>query len=559
MNRRLYLPTIIASVVLIHFFLPHVGDAELIQIDHTHSGRAYGSPCSIDIARQISVDDKGFLYIAGTTKPRNDMQDPWGDTEAGELTGKTDIFVAKLSQEGELQWVRRTGSEEDETLGGMVIVKDGIYICGSTYGNYGSPVNGSADIYVVKFMTDGKLAWRRPFQFGSEGEDFCFAITVGNAIYVTGSTSGILFGSTEPPERIVHQFVARLDERGGDTSSLHLVRGRQRSGHSSGAVDNAKIAHDNLYYLSVNWNATASSVERVTSYLNIADLDTVLMQQLRVLHIDGTNSFRAMDMDVANETGNVYVIGIGTLENNREGYFALRLGTVSTSANSSIEWSSFLGYRSREVPLDLQQPRIIADEASNHAFVMGTEEGLFIREQSQSGIVLTPFLKLAADTGVVVEKWHRSVDIGASKQEILDMVMNTNGEIFYTGVWNKRKFPGPYALVGSVGSPKFVSMPDDSDPVTGSTELETNFRTGIVSPSRGQSIIGWLLIACLLIGIILNLLYFCTRTKQRSSHELFEGNDIGTAYKVENRASTRTIYRVTSEKSWHSKENAPRK
>lgn len=554
MNRSLCLPKIFAFIVLMVFTFSLVGNATLIQLDHAHKGRAYGSPDSFDIARQISLDDQGFLYIAGTSTPRNDQQDPWGDTEAGELTGKTDVFVAKLSPEGELLWVRRTGSEEDETLGGMVIVKNGIYICGSTYGSYGGAVNGSADVYVVKLMTDGKLAWRRPFQFGSEGEDLCFSITVGDAVYIAGSTSGTLFGSLEPSKGTVHQFVARLDEKDGDAANLDLVRGRQRSGLSSSSVDIAKIARDNLYYLSVNWNATANLVERATSYLNIADLGTVLMQQLRVLAIDGTNSFRAMDMDVVNETGNVYVMGISTLEDGHEGYYALRLNTLSTSNNRGIEWSSFLGYRSREVPLDLQQPRIIADEANNRVFVMGTEEGLFIREHSQSGIVLTPFLKLTADTGVVVERWDRSVDIRNCKQEILDIVMNANGEIFYTGVWDTGKSLPPYALVGSVGSPKFTSKLDVEEPVTGSIELKSNVRTGGVPPSRGPSIVRWLLIICLLIGILLNLIYFCTRRRQLSGHELFEENNIGAAYKVENRASTRSIYRVTSGRSWHGTE-----
>lgn len=504
------LPYIFISII---FFTTSVIADATLQIDHVLKGRAFGSTNSTEISRRIVIDDDGALYIAGTTKPEDNQQDPWGDTEPGDKTGKTDLFVAKISPTGDLLWVRRTGSQEDDTLGDMKIFNNALYLCGSTGGDLGHRINGSSDAFVTKINLNGDWAWRQPFQFGSAGEDACHALTVGKAVYVAGSTSGIMFGGIKPAAGSVHHFIAKLDEDDDLPSGLRLARGRQRNAYSSSSANSIGISLNKVIFLSMNWDVSVGSKERVTTYVNFADEETVLLHRLHILKTDDVGSFRGLDLFVVNETGHVYVVGISSLGDNRDGYYAMKFNPDLQGNLGGIEWSTFLGYRSNDAPLDLQQPSIAVDPSRGNVYVTGTEDGIFDNGDVYSGIVLVPFFKLDMDTGNLIEKWDRSTNLANGKQEILDIAINGDGDVFFTGVSSTPR-SNSNALVGSFGSPLFSSHSEDVEAIGSSAELNEDpqelFRSQVHASDKG-----WIIWGCAVSFISLIAIYACCLRRRR--------------------------------------------
>ncbi len=72
-----------------------------------------------------------------------------------------------------------------------------VFITGHTYGELEGPSNGGMDMdfYVSKLDSNGLLLWTE--QFGTTSDDRAFGISVDGQdnVYVTGYTSGSLFGS----------------------------------------------------------------------------------------------------------------------------------------------------------------------------------------------------------------------------------------------------------------------------------------------------------------------------------------------------------------------------
>lgn len=87
----------------------------LLEIEHVHRSRMYGGLNSNDVASRIGIhSESGAILIAGTTGAHLKASEAWGefDTEysnsnRSESDTGTDIFLAKLTPDGDLQWVRR--------------------------------------------------------------------------------------------------------------------------------------------------------------------------------------------------------------------------------------------------------------------------------------------------------------------------------------------------------------------------------------------------------------------------------------------------------------------
>lgn len=237
-----------------------VAYAQVVEIQHLHKGRAYGSSKSSDIAHRIAIAPDGAIFIAGTTTPHNADEDPWGDTEAGDLTGGVDVFIAKLSPAGELLWVRRVGSSRNDALGDLQAVGDAVYICGTTAGDLGRSVNGSADAFVHKLSSEGDMMWTRALQFGSAGIDSCNGLAVwGRRLYAVGSTSGVMFGDVEGEGKrhTSDHFIALFKEGGEAEAGVDQFSSSSMS--SSSSLSSSSFSSSSTAVLSSSSTSKASS------------------------------------------------------------------------------------------------------------------------------------------------------------------------------------------------------------------------------------------------------------------------------------------------------------
>ncbi len=134
-----------------------------------------------DEARALTMGSDGSIFVGGITQGNFD-----GQTNSGGY----DAFITKYLPDGTKAWTNLLGSVSNDQAYAMTTGIDGsIYISGGTEGNLGGQTNsGLYDVFVAKYSTDGNLDWAR--LLGSRADDISYAITAGldGSIYVGGKT-----------------------------------------------------------------------------------------------------------------------------------------------------------------------------------------------------------------------------------------------------------------------------------------------------------------------------------------------------------------------------------
>ena len=139
-----------------------------------------------DGSNNIAVDLSNNVYVTGTTSGSiSDIN-----------VGSDDAFVAKYDTEGNKVWAKQFGSDLlVEGIGVAVDSSGNVYVTGYAKGNLFGTNTGVMDAFVIKYDTNGNKVWGK--QFGSDLRDIGFDIAVDSAdnVYVTGHTDGDLFGT----------------------------------------------------------------------------------------------------------------------------------------------------------------------------------------------------------------------------------------------------------------------------------------------------------------------------------------------------------------------------
>jgi hypothetical protein len=148
--------------------------------------RQFGSSRD-DFAHGLAVDGEGNIYVSGGT----------GGTLPGQTSfGLEDIFLAKYDRNGNLLWLRQFGtSTNDNDYCVAVDPWSNVYVVGHTGTSPQAPP-GSQDILLAKFDSSGNMLWMK--RFGTENDDYNGGVAVdsyGNA-YVAGFTLGTFPGQT---------------------------------------------------------------------------------------------------------------------------------------------------------------------------------------------------------------------------------------------------------------------------------------------------------------------------------------------------------------------------
>lgn len=135
----------------------------------------------------VSTNANGDIFITGCFSQGIQL-----DTNVLVSAGSNDVFLAKYSGEGILQWVKKSGGiGDDEGLGivtdaeGNCIVT-GYYEKTSYFGSDSLMSEGKTDIFVAKYDPNGLLLWLKTF--GGKGFDGATAICPDNTggFYITG-------------------------------------------------------------------------------------------------------------------------------------------------------------------------------------------------------------------------------------------------------------------------------------------------------------------------------------------------------------------------------------
>ena len=154
-----------------------------------------------DYGRSITTDLNGNAYVTGTFASDTLM---FG-TDSLFNHGVFDIFIAKYSSIGNLQWVKNPGgNDQDYGMGIRTDVTGNVFITGRTqsgvlvFDTVSIPNTGASDVYIAKYNSTGNALWGKlnagAADAGSEG----LALDPSGNAWITGEFAGnnIIFGST---------------------------------------------------------------------------------------------------------------------------------------------------------------------------------------------------------------------------------------------------------------------------------------------------------------------------------------------------------------------------
>lgn len=155
-----------------------------------------------DVALSVDTDLQGNCYITGYFVESITIQD-----QGIQSNGGWDVYVLKLSPQGDLLWLRSFGGEMYDIGYGLAVSPIGrVYITGWFSSTISLPNSdsitsaGGSDVYCVAMDTDGSFSWAR--RGGREAVEYGYELACDDAgnVYVTGvAGSGSQFGSYTLP------------------------------------------------------------------------------------------------------------------------------------------------------------------------------------------------------------------------------------------------------------------------------------------------------------------------------------------------------------------------
>ena len=171
-----------------------------------------------DYGRAIAIDDAGNSYVTGYFSGTATF-----GSYSLISSGWDDIFVAKIDEDGNWLWVNQAGGSDWD--GGSGIIMDdscNSYVTGyfgdtATFGPYSLTSSGYSDIFVAKIDEDGNWLWAAQAG-GSNYDEYGYAIAVddvGNSYVIGGFFETVTFGSYYlTSSGYIDIFVAKIDALG---------------------------------------------------------------------------------------------------------------------------------------------------------------------------------------------------------------------------------------------------------------------------------------------------------------------------------------------------------
>lgn len=154
---------------------------------------SFGGSTGVDRGRDLALDDIGNIYLTGQFE---------GSVAFGTTTllssGHSDIFVAKLTPNGTVDWAQGMGSGSFNETGMRLFfspTQQTVTVCGqftgsAQFGSFSKTAVGSSDAFVTQLTSGGNIQWVETF--GGSNADVANDVVVDQAgfVYVTGDFQG---------------------------------------------------------------------------------------------------------------------------------------------------------------------------------------------------------------------------------------------------------------------------------------------------------------------------------------------------------------------------------
>ncbi len=171
--------------------------------------RFYGGT-QYDAGQKLLLMPDGSLIMAGEVR----SQDGLG---LANHSNNSDVFVRQMAAQGIIYWQKILGGKGMELLADIAPSPEGGVVVLATTDSYtGDPGEGEGymDMWVVKISPQGDIVWKS--RFGGTGNDRAYTIIpISSGGYLIGGSSGSRNGNMKSYRSIgIDSWVARLDEQG---------------------------------------------------------------------------------------------------------------------------------------------------------------------------------------------------------------------------------------------------------------------------------------------------------------------------------------------------------
>ncbi|HRI71586.1 MAG TPA: SBBP repeat-containing protein [Polyangium sp.] len=185
----------------------------------TKTAAAYGDT-AIQTGNSITVDKSGNVIMAGAFGGTINF----GGTTLTSAGGD-DAFIAKFNSGGQLLWAKEYGDGKGQNIGGVGTDGNGnIYITGNFTGsiNFGGGALTAAgtlftDVFVAKLTADGNHVWSKSFGDDEVQNSYGLAVDAASNVIIAGSfkkTIGFGGGTLNAGGSFVDVFVAKFNGDG---------------------------------------------------------------------------------------------------------------------------------------------------------------------------------------------------------------------------------------------------------------------------------------------------------------------------------------------------------
>lgn len=409
----------------------------------------------------ICTDANGYIYVTGTFNSSNIS---FGSiTLTNSSAPNPEIFVVKYDSLGSIIWAKSAGGNSSETINKIYADRNGyIYLTGNFNGssvsfggiNLTSTAGIFRNFFVAKYDTQGNPIWAKTEGSNNVGVSIT-ADTTGN-IYVTGqfSSDELIFGT---------DTLHNMDNIGNiPTTDIFIVKY-----DSLGTVIWAKAAGSIGYDVVGGIVADTAGDLYITGYAGNGSIQFGSLAPIDRLFIvkygQSGNAIWAKEIHAVNVTptsialdkyNNIFIAGCYTqlIEFNSNVIFTTSFPSsemfiAKYSSSHNFVWARRMGI-TNEMANDL------VTDTNGNVFV----SGYFSSPQSDFGLpTLTSlggrdaFISKYSSVGALI--WRKGFG-GASNDLAQGMAINTNGELYLTGLFssNTMHFGSDSLISSSIGT-----------------------------------------------------------------------------------------------------------
>lgn len=326
-----------------------------------------------DFATFATTDDDGNLYVVG-----NFEETATFGTHTFVSNGSRDVFVLKMSSEGELLWAQSYGGASYDFVSGVAVDSSGnIYING-TFGQVGPAIsniaifgefrltsNGEQDGFLVKLDNNGTPVWAE--SFGSSQMDNCREIVIDNSdnIYAVGYfQETVEFGSHSKTSKGLEDiFLAKLNTDGDFIWVTRAGGTSEDKGYSVNVDNNGHVYITGYFDNTAHFGSATFNTVLFTTFVSKLDDNGNFIWTNHTVSDGTTIGVNHGNGIACDEYGNVFITG----------YYHQNIDIGSTHFNAMDETDFFIA-------------RLDSDGNFNFAERAGTENSIVPVEKSSLAI-----------------------------------------------------------------------------------------------------------------------------------------------------------------------------